>query len=61
MISPVLKESLKEIIEVSSDEFVDVEQHNYIQAPNRIITQNSLPMNALLVEFMDKLMLSYTD
>jgi len=54
-------ESIKEIIEVSDDEFVEIEQHNYIQAPNSIIAQNSLAMNALLVEFMDKLMFSYTN
>jgi len=54
-------ESLTDLIEVSADEFVEIEQHNFIQAPEKILIQNTLSMNALLVEFMDKLMLSYKD
>jgi len=55
------RESVTELIAESASDFINIEQYDFIQAPQKIMIQNTLPMNALLVEFMDKLMLSYTD
>jgi len=54
-------ESLTELIAASSDEFKSIEQYDYLQAPENIIAHSSLPMNALLFEFMDNLVLTYTE
>ena len=50
-------ESVTELIEHSYADFDDINNHNYIQKPEDIMTSSSLPMNALLFEFMDKLVL----
>jgi GMP synthase (glutamine-hydrolysing) len=52
-------ESVTELIAVSADEFEDIGHHNYIQNPERLMANNSLSMNSLLFEFMDKLMVCY--
>ncbi len=51
--------SLAELITVSADEFKAVGQYCYIQDPQSIIANSSSAMNALLFEFMNKLVLSY--
>ncbi len=52
-------ESLTELIAVSIDEFNDFEKHNFLQNAEYILAQNSLRMNTLLFEFMDKLVDEY--
>jgi GMP synthase (glutamine-hydrolysing) len=52
-------ESIAELITVSADEFETTDHHNFIQNPERLMANSSLSMNALLFEFMDKLMDSY--
>jgi GMP synthase (glutamine-hydrolysing) len=52
-------DSLAELIAVSHDEFEPTGHHKYIQDPKGIIANSHLPMNELLFEFMDKLVLSY--
>jgi hypothetical protein len=53
-----------ELIDVSADEFKAINHHKYMQSPESILANISSPMNALLFEFMgkliDELMLSYT-
>jgi len=53
-------ESIVELIENSNDEFNAIEHHNQVQDPESITATSNYAMNALLFEFMDKLVLSYT-
>jgi len=52
-------ESITELIDVSIDEFNDIENQNYQQSPEYILAQSSVPMNSLLYKFMDKLVDEY--
>jgi len=52
--------SLTELVKMSADEFDDIDDHHYIQKPEDIIYRCTSHMNALLFEFMDKLMIEYT-
>lgn len=54
-------ESLPDLIKMSEGDFETIEGHNYIQNPESIIANSSLAMNALLSEFMDKLLATSTD
>jgi len=52
-------ESIAVLIEVSYEEFDDIDNHNYIQKPEYIIAISNLHMNLLLFKFMDKLAVEY--
>jgi GMP synthase (glutamine-hydrolysing) len=52
-------ESITALIDISIDEFNDIDRHNYLQSSASILTQSSLLMNSLLFEFMDKLVEEY--
>jgi len=54
-------DSIAELIEVSGDEFTAIEHYSYVQEPENIVANSSSAMNALLFEFMNKLVLSYRE
>jgi GMP synthase (glutamine-hydrolysing) len=51
--------SIKALIEESTADLIYNEHQEFMQTRQYIVTQNTLPMNRLLIDFMDKLMLSY--